>query len=181
MKWISVIGIGEEGVDSLSSLARVALERAQIIIGASRHHGLVSGFNAERMMWPTPFRLVREDIAGHRGKQVVVLVTGDPLWYSAGSFFAKNFPDEVTFFPQISAFQWAATRLGGNLAKCHNLTTQGRAVETILPFLAPDARLLVLTDGADGPNQIGQLLLENGYGASVVTKLAHSGGVFEKS
>ena len=53
--WLSVIGIGEDGLDGLSSAARVLLDRAEVIVGGDRHLAMLPRTDTrERMVWPSP-------------------------------------------------------------------------------------------------------------------------------
>ena len=115
--WLNIIGIGEDGIDGLSSEARILVEKAEVIIGGNRHHALIPDLKAERLAWPSPFDAMIDTICSFKGKRLVILVTGDPLWYSVGARITRAIPaDEIRFHPQISAFQWAAARLGWSLA-----------------------------------------------------------------
>src|SRR5690606_28062123 len=101
------------------------------------------------------------------GRRVVVLVTGDPLWFSVGARIGRAIPAaEIIFHPQLSAFQLAAARLGWSLPDVETLTVHGRPVEQMIAFIQPDARLLILTTGADTPSQIARFLTERGFGRS---------------
>ncbi len=175
--WLDVIGIGEDGWAGLSPAARARLEVAEVIVGGPRHHGLVPDLPGERLEWPSPFRELAAEIATLRGRRVAVLVTGDPLWYSAGALFFRHFsPDEVTFYPHLSAFQLAAARMKWSLADVETLTVHGRPAEQAIPFFAHGARLLILTQDGSSPARIGQLLTDCGLGASKLTVLSAMGG-----
>jgi len=118
-----------------------------------------------------------DEIKSHQGKKIVVLVTGDPLWYSVGARILKAIPkEEVQFHPQLSAFQWASSRMGWSLADLETLTIHGRADSQILPHLAPNVRMLVLTQNSDSPAAVAKLLTERGFGESQITVLAAMGG-----
>lgn len=178
--WLDVIGIGEDGLDGLSPAARIRLEQAEVVIGGDRHQALVPDLNAERLTWPSPFRTMSEKIAAFRGRPTAVLVTGDPLWYSVGAHLLTLFaPEELTFHPQVSAFQWASCRMGWSLADVETLTVHGRPAEQVLPFLSPGARLLLLTRDGDTPREIAKLLRDAGFGATRLSVLAHLGGPLE--
>jgi len=179
MSWLSVIGIGEDGWDGLSASARAALASAEVIIGGERHHGLAPDLTGERVFWPSPFSAMRDQIAGYKTRRVAILVTGDPLWYSVGAYFAKNFGDACQFFPQLSAFQWAAARLGWSLADVETLTVHGRPVEQIIPYFGTKQRLLILTKDASTPASVAALLTARGYGASKMIVLGALGGADE--
>lgn len=176
-KWLDIVGIGEDGMDGLTPATRAVVEAAEVIVGGDRHHALSPQVTAERLAWPSPFDAMIDTIRGLRGRRAVVLVTGDPLWYSVGARILRAIPaEEITFHPQLSAFQWAAARMGWSLADLETLTVHGRPVEQAIPFFAPDARLLILTRDETTPGDIARLLTERGYGDSRMTVLGALGG-----
>ena len=175
--WLHVVGIGEGGLAGLAAPAIAALERAEVIVGGDRHHRLSDRIKAERRTWPSPFDAMVDEIRGLRDRRPAVLVTGDPLWYSVGARLTRAIdPSEIVFHPQLSAFQWAACRMGWSLADCATLTVHGRPVEQILRHIAPRRRLLVLTKDASTPAAVAALLRERGYAGSRMTALAALGG-----
>ena len=178
--WLHIVGIGEDGLDGLTPATRAVVDAAEVILGGDRHHRLASNPDAERIAWPSPFDAMIETIKGFRGRRAVVLVTGDPLWYSVGARIGRAIdPAEIVYHPQLSAFQLAAARMGWSLADIETLTVHGRPVEQMIAFIQPDARLLVLTTGAETPSQIAAFLTERGFGASKMTVLAAMGGKHE--
>jgi precorrin-6B C5,15-methyltransferase / cobalt-precorrin-6B C5,C15-methyltransferase len=179
--WLHIVGIGEDGMDGLLPATRTIVEAAEVIIGGERHHALTPNASAERIFWPSPFDALIETIKVQKGKRVVVLVTGDPLWYSAGARIAREIPAaEITFHPQLSAYQWAAARMGWSLADCETLTIHGRTETQIVASFAPCACLLILTKDKTSPAAVAKLLVERGYGPSQMTVLAALGGPNEQ-
>lgn len=175
--WLHIVGIGEDGFDGLTPATRAVVEAAEVIIGGERHHALAANITAERLAWPSPFNAMVETIEGLRGKRAVVLVTGDPLWFSVGARIGRAMdPAEIVYHPQLSAFQLAAARMGWSLADIETLTVHGRPVEQMIAFIQPDVRLLVLTTGVETPAQIAKFLSERGFGKSKMTVLAAMGG-----
>jgi precorrin-6Y C5,15-methyltransferase (decarboxylating) len=175
--WLHIVGIGEDGLDGLVPATRAIVEAAEVILGGDRHHQLAANPGAERIAWPSPFDAMIETIRGLRGRRAVVLVTGDPLWFSVGARIGRAIPpSEIVYHPQLSAFQLAAARMGWSLADVETLTVHGRPVEQMIAFIQPDARLLILTTGAETPAQIARFLAQRGFGASRMTVLAAMGG-----
>ena len=180
--WLHIIGIGEDGMAGLSAAARNQLEQAEVIIGGDRHHSLAPNVTAERLAWPSPFDAMIEVIRSHKGRRVVVLATGDPLWFSVGARIANpKYGDvisksDITYHPQLSAFQWAAARMGWSLADTETITAHGRAVEQVVPYFWPGARLLILTAGSQTPGEVAALLTSRGYGMSRMSVLGALGG-----
>lgn len=179
--WLHIIGIGEDGVDGLNPATRAVLETAEFIIGGERHHRLSKDLKAERIAWPSPFDAMVDRLRDLAGRRVAVLATGDPLWFSVGARIGRSIPaDQITYHPQVSAFQLAAVRMGWSMADLETLTVHGRPVEQMIAFIQPDARLLILTTGADTPAQIARFLRERGFGQSRMTVLAAMGGTDEQ-
>lgn len=175
--WLHIVGIGEDGLEGLVPTARAVVEAAEVIIGGDRHHSLSDHVMAERVAWPSPFDALIDTLQGYKGKRVVVLATGDPLWYSVGARIGRSIPpSEITYHPQLSAFQLAAARMGWSMPDVEMLTVHGRPVEQMIAFIQPDQRLLILTTGAQTPAQIAKFLTERGFGKSQMTVLAAMGG-----
>lgn len=178
--WLHIIGIGEDGLDGLTPATRAVLGAAEVVIGAERHHGLTLDISAERISWPSPFSTLIDTLTALRGKRVVILATGDPLWYSVGARIGREIdPAELVYHPQLSAFQLAAARMGWSMADLETLTVHGRPVEQMIAFIQPHARLLILTTGSETPAEIAAFLSARGFGQSKMTVLAHMGGETE--
>lgn len=179
--WLHIVGIGEDGMDGLAPATRAVVEAAEIIIGGDRHHALSGTVTAERVAWPSPFDALISQLKSYNGKRVVVLATGDPLWFSVGARIGRAIdPSEITYHPQLSAFQLTAARMGWSLADVETLTVHGRPVEQMIAFIQPDQKLIVLTTGEETPAQIAKFLTDRGFGQSKMTVLAAMGGEKEQ-
>ena len=174
--WLHIIGIGEDGFEGLSSPAQEALRSADVIIGGDRHHGLAPDLKAERIHWPSPFRTLVDEIGKMSDRTVAVMVTGDPLWFSAGAYLVKAFAGDCKIYPNLSAFQFAAARMGWSLADIETLTIHGRPAEQIIPYFAPGKKILTLTQDATSPATVAKLLTDRGFGESKLTVLGALGG-----
>ncbi len=178
--WLHIVGIGEDGMAGLQPATRAVVEAAEIIIGGDRHHQLSAEVTAERVAWPSPFDALIDLLKSMKGRRVVVLATGDPLWFSVGARIGRAIdPADTVYHPQLSAFQLASARMGWSLADVETLTVHGRPVEQMIAFIQPLARLLILTTGSETPGQIARFLTERGFGRSPMTVLAAMGGADE--
>ncbi|WP_116133730.1 precorrin-6y C5,15-methyltransferase (decarboxylating) subunit CbiE [Tropicimonas sp. IMCC34043] len=174
--WLDIVGIGHDGWHGISPQARARLEAAEVIVASPRHHALVPDLPAERLEWPHPFGMLGDEIAAMRGRRVAVLVTGDPLWFSAGSLFLRRFdPEELTFYPNLSSFQLASARMKWSLADVETVTLHGRPAEQALPFFGHGLRLLILAQNGETPAKVAAMLTEVGLGPSRLTVLADMG------
>lgn len=175
--WLTVIGLGEDGLAGLSPLALDKLNRAELLVGGQRHLDLAGQHPAKQLVWETPLSRTVDAIAAARGKPCVVLATGDPLWFGIGVTLVQRFArEEILLLPSLSAFQLAATELGWPLARSICLTLHGRPLARLARHLHPGARILALTDDGHGPAAIAGLLKEAGWGPSAITVLERWGG-----
>ena len=181
-RWLSIVGIGEDGADSLTAVARNLVSTAEIVFGGPRHLALAGALiRGEARAWPSPFAQGIEQVLAARGRCVCVLASGDPFHYGVGAVLARHVdPGESVVVPAPSAFSLAAARLGWPLADCALLSLHGRALELVRPHLQPGARVLALTSDADGPAALARLLAASGFGQSRLTVLEALGGPRER-
>ena len=181
-RWLTVIGIGDDGLDGLAPATRALIEAAEIVVGGARHLAMVPETTAERLPWEQPFADSIAAIAAHRGRRVVVLASGDPMWYGAGAILARHFSrEEMAVLPHPGAFSLAAARLGWPLADCTTLSLHARPLDAVRLHLAEGRRVLILSEHGETPRAVAQLLTESGWGPSRLTVLEHLGGVSENA
>jgi precorrin-6Y C5,15-methyltransferase (decarboxylating) len=178
--WLAIIGIGDDGLAGLSPAARTLVETAAIIVGGARHLAMLPPGPAARIAWCQPFADSTAAIAAERGRRVVVLASGDPMWFGAGALLCRHFPRaEMTILPHPGAFSLAAARLGWPLADCTMLSLHGRPLDALRLHLAEGRRLLILSEDGTTPAAIARLLSKTGWGPSRLTVLEHLGGPHE--
>jgi precorrin-6Y C5,15-methyltransferase (decarboxylating) len=181
-RWLSVVGIGDDGLDGLAPAARALVDHADVLVGGVRHLDMVPQDGRERLTWPRPplsdlIPLLEE----RKHRAVCVLATGDPMSYGIGVTLARHIAaEEMTIIPSPSAFALACARLGWPLAEIETLTLHGRPPALVESFVQPGARLLILSDGAETPGTVAELLRARGYGDSRLTVLEHMGGERER-
>ncbi len=181
-RWLSIVGIGEDGAEGLAPVARNLVSAAEIVFGGKRHLALAGALiRGEARAWPSPFERGIAEVLASRGHAVCVLASGDPFHYGVGAVLARHVdPAETVVAPAPSAFSLAAARLGWPLAECALLSLHGRALDLVRPHLQPGARVLALTADADSPAALAQLLTETGFGPSRLTVLEALGGPRER-
>ncbi|TFF25667.1 precorrin-6y C5,15-methyltransferase (decarboxylating) subunit CbiE [Jiella endophytica] len=179
--WLTVIGIGDAGLASLTSEALDALDRAATIFGGERHLAMLGVSDAETILWGRPFSDGLEALLARAGTPTVVLATGDPMWFGIGATLARHVPPEdMRVFSAPSAFSLAAARLGWPLQDTACLTVHGRPVDQLSRHLFPGERLLVLSEDAGSPREIARLLTSRGFGQSRLVVMEHLGGEQER-
>lgn len=172
--WLTIIGIGEDGLGGLSEASRKALSSAETVFGGERHLALADVGSRGRA-WPVPFDA--DIVLSCRGRPTAVLASGDPFWYGAGASLAEKLDgDEWIAHPAPSTFSLAAARLGWRLEATACLGLHAAPFERLVPHLAQDARIICLVRDAAAMGELAKWLTERGWGASLLWTLAALGG-----
>ncbi|QIB33024.1 precorrin-6y C5,15-methyltransferase (decarboxylating) subunit CbiE [Ancylobacter pratisalsi] len=181
-RWLSIVGMGEEGIEGLLNAARMAISDAELVFGGARHLALAgSAIKGTASPWPSPFERGIEAVLAARGRKVCVIASGDPFLYGVGAVLARHLTaPEMRAFPAPSSFSLAASRLGWALADTACLTVHGRSLDLIRAHLHPGRRLLVLTSDGAGPGEIAALLTQAGFAGSTLHVLEALGGPRER-
>lgn len=178
MKWLSIVGIGEDGLPGIGEAAKAAISEAEVVFGGARHLELAAAaITGETRKWLSPFSESVEEIVGLAGRKVCVLGSGDPFHYGVGATLCRKIDASMLqAFPHVSSFSLAASRLGWPLQDVVSLSLHGRPLDLIRPHLHSGARILALTSDEEGPAALATLLTEAGFGISIITVLEAMGG-----
>jgi precorrin-6B C5,15-methyltransferase / cobalt-precorrin-6B C5,C15-methyltransferase len=172
--WLTIIGIGEDGLAGLSDASRKALAEAETIFGGERHLALADVGRRGRA-WPVPFDA--EIVLTCRGRPTAVLASGDPFWHGAGAGLAERLgSDEWIGHPAPSTFSLVAARLGWRLEATACLGLHAAPFERLVPHLTRGARIICLVRDATSVTDLAKWLTARGWGASLLWTLAALGG-----
>lgn len=181
-RWLSIVGIGQDGAGCLSPLAKSLVSSAELVVGGARHLELAAQLiKGERLPWPSPLHNAFPEILARRGRPVVVLASGDPFNFGVGKQIASLVSaDELVSVPQPSSFSLASNRLSWALQDAATITLHGRALESLIRYLQPGARILALSWDGSTPAKAAKLLSERGFGGSSIAVLEDLGGPKER-
>jgi precorrin-6Y C5,15-methyltransferase (decarboxylating) len=181
-RWLTLIGIGEDGPDGLAEEAKRLIAAAPAVFGGARHLELADTLiTGERFAWQSPFEKSIEAIEARRGTPVAVLASGDPFLYGVGATLSRRIAaHEMHTIPAPSAFSLAAARLGWPLQETACVSLHGRSLDLIRPHLHAGRHILALTSDEKGPQALADLLVANGFAETRLTVLEALGGGRER-
>ncbi|SHJ72619.1 precorrin-6Y C5,15-methyltransferase (decarboxylating) [Shimia gijangensis] len=179
--WLTIVGLGEDGPDGLSPASREALEKAEIVMGAARHLALLPELTAHTVTWPVPFAEGIPLLLSQKGKRVVMLASGDPFWFGAGSSVTKHLQTgEWLALPSPSTFGLAASALGWALENTVIAGLHAAPYARIRPQLFDGQRILATLRDGKAVAEICAWLSTEGFGPSTVHILEALGGPRQK-
>lgn len=184
--WIDVVGIGAAGFSSLPAVEAALVTAADVVLGAQRMldslpeppvSEATGAATQERRAWPSPLLPalpgLLEDL---RGRRVVVLASGDPLLSGIGSTLLRLIgPERIRIHPALSSVTLARARMNWPAETHETVSLVSAPVATLHRWLTPQARLLLLSAGAQTPGQVAALLCEAGWPTARLTVLSDLG------
>ena len=179
---LEVIGLGLAG-EALSAEARQALDSAELVIGAPRHFEALEqqGLDVPRRAhFPSPFSALWSLLAEHSGQRIVLLASGDPLFYGLGGHLRKHLTaEQLRLYPAVSSIQAAFARIGQPWQEAEVVSLHGRPLSSLRATLKVNRWFATLTDAHSHPAAIADELVAGGFGDSTVW-VAENLGTYEE-
>ncbi len=162
---VEVIGIGLDGISGLSPHTLNIINSANILIGSSRHLSYFASSATQKItlhkLQPTIERVL--DIIANKPEQsIVILASGDPLFFGFGRLLLSQIPSEkIRFHPHISSIQLAFSRVKIPWQDAQLISVHGRSAEVLINTLKQGKdKIAVLTDPDYNPREIAKLYLD---------------------
>lgn len=183
--WLTIIGVGDNGLESLTPEAQSIIWQTETLVLGERLDAVIDGSALPALKrilnWSGGFRETLREVLKLRGSPVTILATGDPMHFGIGATLRRYVrASEMYVLPSPSAFSLAAARLGWPLQSVATISLHGRPLASLNRHLMPRHRILALTAGAETVLGAAALMVERGFGNSVLTVLEHMGGDRER-
>ncbi|QMI05614.1 cobalt-precorrin-7 (C(5))-methyltransferase [Citrobacter sp. RHB25-C09] len=160
---LTVVGMGPGALHLMAPAAREAVENADVLVGGKRHLQQFPGFQGEQFALGANIPELLSWLETLREKRVVVLASGDPLFYGIGTRLVAHFGiAQVRIIPGISAVQYLCAQTGIDMNDMWLTSSHGRRV--CFDALARHSKVGMVTDGQCGPRDIAVQLAARGKG-----------------
>jgi precorrin-6Y C5,15-methyltransferase (decarboxylating) len=163
---IQVVGMGL-GAQDLTAHHRDIIARADVLIGGKRLLALFPDSPAEKKVIGKDVGDVIAYIRRRMARRsIVVLASGDPLFYGIGAKLVQTFgPERVVIHPNVSAAAAAFARIGQPWQEARVVSLHGKRNQSVLlELLRSEDTVAVLTDPGHDPAGVARLLLEHDLG-----------------
>lgn len=153
---INVVGIGLDGSLGLTDKVRRLIEEATFLVGSQRHLSYFAHHPAQKIILGN----FLDDIIDIRKalqekKKIVILVSGDPLFFGLGRLLLEKFPPEILqFHPHLNCVQLAFNRLKIPWQDAKIFSAHGRSLHELTSLLQEGEKIAILTDGNNTPSAI---------------------------
>lgn len=154
---INVVGIGLDGVESLSNKVLKIVNKATVLIGGDRHLNYFLNHTATKIKLGN-LKDISEQVKLYlkQEESIVILTSGDPLFFGLGRFLLTQFSsEELQFFPHISSIQLAFNRVKISWQDAQIVSLHGRNCDRLIKLLKKGTeKIAILTDNINCPATI---------------------------
>lgn len=164
---IHVIGLGIRLGENLSEEARLALQQAEVVYGLERHLAVFPELSAETRLYPEPIIELWSELEALTEQRVVMLSSGDPLFFGIGSALARHMPRaRLQFHANISSMQEVFSRIGIPWQDAKIISLHGQPLSHLKARLRAQRLYALFTDSQNNPDLIAAELVNAGFGDS---------------
>lgn len=175
MKSIHVIGAGIVGQEGFTPQALELINRSDLLFGAERLLALFPDYTGKQMVVDEINLGQMVTTIQECESRVVVLSSGDPLFFGIGRYLLRNLPEElIEFLPNVTSVQYAFAKIREPWDDAVFVSVQGRMLKDVVDRIVANDKAAVLTDEKHTPARIGSELLSrnrSGYKAYLCENL----------
>ena len=163
---VHIIGMGLSP-DDLTAHHRRLIENAEILVGGARHLAHFAESTADKKEITKDIQALIDYVQERmHTRRIVVLASGDPLYYGIGAHLADALgPQKVEIHPNVSSVAAAFARIKTSWSDAVVVSLHGRKNEpSLVDALKSTDKVAVLTDSRHTPAWLVEFCRENGFG-----------------
>jgi precorrin-6Y C5,15-methyltransferase (decarboxylating) len=161
---IHIVGVGGDGLAGLTSRARELVAGADLLVGSDGALRLLPEVNAERVRIGSDLGEVTEKLRASFGqKQIVVVATGDPLFYGVARYLCDRLGKErFEVLPHVSSMQLAFARVKETWEEAYLTDLSVRTLDDVLDRIRTVETVGLFTSETYHPARVARELLVRG-------------------
>ena len=158
---ISIIGIGDDGLDAAPAVVRDRVMAAEALLGDDRALALLKGV-APGVQEPISGDLeeLAKQIEAVDGKTAALVVFGDPMFYGLARFLTDRFgKDRFEVYPHVSSMQLAFARVMESWDEAYLSNLANHTLPSVVEKIRTAERVGLFTTDEIGPADVAKELL----------------------
>ncbi|MEO8496686.1 MAG: precorrin-6y C5,15-methyltransferase (decarboxylating) subunit CbiE [Planctomycetota bacterium] len=158
---VYVIGIGDDGLESLTGAARQLVDQAEVVLGAKRMLASVTNPTAQRVEVGSDFDDLLAKIEAHADKRTVVLATGDPFFYGTARYLCDHLGKErFEVVPHVSSMQLAFARVKESWDEAYLTNLANQSLERVVERVRTAEKVGIFTTEEIPPSAVAKAMLD---------------------
>lgn len=160
---ITIIGIGDDGLEGLTRQAREVLDSAATIYGPSNLVQKLPNSQAKIHTLPTNLDEIAGLLLSPASLPKVVLASGDPLFYGTTRFLCDKLgKDQFEVVPHVSSMQLAFARVKESWDEAYLTNLASQALPRVIDRIRTAEKVGIFTTDEVSPNQLAAALVSAG-------------------
>jgi precorrin-6Y C5,15-methyltransferase (decarboxylating) len=163
---VHIVGIGDDGVEGITAQARRIVEAADLLIGPAACGPLLPGPLRDRLQTVGGLEELVERIEAAGDQRVVVLASGDPLFYGTARYVCGRLgKDRFEVVPHVSSMQLAFARVKESWEEAFLANLAGQSIERVIDRIRSCDTAGLFTSEQWPPEAVARALLDEGIHA----------------
>ena len=159
---VYIVGIGDDGLEGLTGTARQLIQNAELLIGAEPTLSAVGRNDCEQLTFAGDYELVAQRVAESADRRVVILTSGDPLFYGVARFLCDKLgKDHFEVVPHVSSMQLAFARVKESWEEAYLANLATTSPERVVERIRTAEKVGLFTTDQFTPAHIARRLLEH--------------------
>jgi len=162
-KPIHIVGVGDDGWDGLTAAARNIVNDADLLVGDDTTIGRVPDSDTERLVVGGDLDALVERLQRESHRKVVVLASGDPLFYGVARFlFSALGKERFVVLPHVSSMQMAFARVRESWEDAYLTSLATHSLDEVVDRVRIAERVGLFTTEEHTPARVAQALHDRG-------------------
>lgn len=160
---VHIVGIGDDGVEGMTAQARRLVEAADVLVGPESCATLVPAAIRNRLVAAANLEELVERIEAAGAKRVVVLASGDPLFYGTARYVCSKLgKDRFEVVPHVSSMQLAFARVKESWEDAFLANLSGQSIERVVDRVRSSETVGLFTSDQWPAPAVARALLDEG-------------------
>jgi precorrin-6Y C5,15-methyltransferase (decarboxylating) len=158
---IHIIGMGDDGLEGITSPARKIVEQADLLVGAESALARIPPGKGERLVVSTNLDEAVERISQAGKKRLVVLASGDPLFYGVARYLCDKLgKDRFEVVPHVSSMQLAFARVKESWEDAYLTDLANHRLDQVIDKIRIATKVGLFTTDESPPKAVAKALLD---------------------
>jgi precorrin-6Y C5,15-methyltransferase (decarboxylating) len=158
---IHIIGIGDDGMEGLTSASRQLLDQAQLLVGSDSLLAKLPAGPAKHVAVGSNLDEVVDRLNKAGDKRVVVLASGDPLFYGIARYLCDRLgKDRFEVVPHVSSMQMAFARVKESWEEAFLTNLANHPIEQVLDKIRVSSKVGLFTSETSPPSAVARALVD---------------------
>jgi len=163
---VHIVGIGDDGVEGMTTQARRLVEEAEVLLGPESCAAMVPAGVRDRLQTAANLDDLVERIEAAGDRRTVVLASGDPLFYGTARYVCNRLgKDRFEVVPHVSSMQLAFARVKESWEEAFLANLAGQSIERVIDRIRTSETAGLFTSEQWPPAAVAQALLDHGIDA----------------